>query len=182
MSRLPAFALRSALPLAAAAAALIGVLPGVHAEKPAPVGTAVKADAEPTRFYVGVNACVGCHEQGARQRGGPPAVCLCREADTWLCKDKHQDAYNVLDPEKNPRAKRMAELLGYDPREKPECLSCHSVPGVNLPVEKRTNPPYAKSFAITDGVGCIGCHGAYKEWMDPHGGVDHDTCATRTAR
>ena len=65
MSRLPAFARRLAVPLAAAAAGLIGVLPGVHAEKPAPVGTALKADAEPTRFYVGVNACVGCHEQGA---------------------------------------------------------------------------------------------------------------------
>lgn len=171
MSRLPAFALRSALPLAAAAAALIGVLPGVHAQKPAPVGKAVAADAKPTRYYVGVSDCVFCHEQGRAQRGGPPLVCLCREADTWLCKDKHQDAFNVLDPDKNPRAKRMAEILGYDPRQKPECLSCHSTPGVNVPAAKRTDPPYSESFAMSDGVGCISCHGAYEEWMDAHGGV-----------
>ena len=63
----------------------------------------------------------------------------------------------------------MAEILGYDPRQKPECLSCHSIPGVNE--EKKTDPPYGESFRLEDGVGCVSCHGAFDKWLDVHGGA-----------
>jgi len=170
MSRLPALALRLAVPFGAAAAALIGVLPGLHAEKPAKVVAEAKVDEAPATYYVGVSSCAECHERGGAQKnGGPAVVCTCTEATTWLCKDKHQDAFKVLDPKTNPRAKRMAELLGYDPRQEPKCLSCHSTPGVNE--EKKSDPPYGESFRMDDGVGCVSCHGAFDKWLDMHGGV-----------
>ena len=170
MPTFAARALRLAVPLGAAVAGLVGAL-SAHAEKPAPRPPAPRPAEALTPYYVGVGFCVRCHEHGPPQPDGPALVCTCKEADKWLCKDKHHDAYAVLDPAKNPRARRMAELLGYDPRRQPECLSCHSVPGVAD--DKRPDPPYAEDFRMEDGVGCVSCHGAFDGWLDVHGGARH---------
>jgi hypothetical protein len=114
------------------------------------------------KFYYGAkrNTCglAGCHSS-------PPDseemyVCLCTEFTTWEKKDKHAKAFEVL---KSDRSKRMGKLLwgNEDVTSRPECLSCHAVVTTRAEVDKR-------SFQLEQGVTCVVCHGAAKEWVDFH--------------
>src|SRR5262249_43633067 len=68
---------------------------------------------------------------------------------------------------KGKLARRMGELL--HPRykkevwEEPACVSCHGlVAGEKSP----TDVPLAD--LVAEGVGCVVCHGPYKEWVSAH--------------
>jgi hypothetical protein len=57
----------------------------------------------------------------------------------------------------------MARRLGYDVTRAEACLRCHGV--VVTDPEARD-----KNFsAANEGVGCSVCHGAFKDWYEPHG-------------
>jgi hypothetical protein len=182
---LPLLPRRKALGLYILSAAFVlAGMRGSGQEKP---GTAVepakKNPEKPRKFYFGVSACTDCHSKEEKQRGGRPVVCRCNEATKWEAEDKHKNAYNVLntrdpDPKSNARAKRMGQILGYNPETKKECLTCHSI--YVSPREKEENRIHEDTFKVSDGVSCVACHGAYEDWVDPHGGLRRDLWRKKT--
>ncbi len=93
---------------------------------------------------------------------GPPKdnlLCPCTEYPTWRDNDKHQGAFLVL---KDERSQRMGKVLGIDVTQPKEgCIRCHSVDVGDKPQDE--------TFHIEEGVSCVVCHGAFKEWVKDHG-------------
>ncbi len=81
----------------------------------------------------------------------------------WENDDPHALAWKNIVPENNAIAQRMANALGYNVSQKPECLVCHAVDA--MPKEPRMDK---KSFAWSYGVGCEACHGDAEKWFEPH--------------
>jgi Cytochrome c554 and c-prime len=55
----------------------------------------------------------------------------------------------------------MARIMGLPkPDTAPRCLACHAL---DVPVDQR-----ARTFDLTDGVGCENCHGPASAWLGPH--------------
>jgi len=109
----------------------------------------------PTKLDYSVSTCAECHTvPKPADKDDPLLLCRCDEAKRWNEHDKHKDAYHALE---GKAAKEMGELLGYKKPvyEKTECLSCHA-----SAVED-------KKF-LADGVSCVACHGAFKEWVKEH--------------
>lgn len=80
------------------------------------------------------------------------------EYSTWVVRDKHAHAFTVLS---NPVATRMAKIMGLPKADTaPRCLACHAL---DIPAEQR-----ARTFDLTDGVGCENCHGPASAWLGPH--------------
>jgi hypothetical protein len=145
------------------------------AKKGAPVTVPKKGMSEATPFYYGVQSCRGadCHGAAEAKKFDPknPIVCQCNELTIWEKRDKHGEAYKVIDTadktnKEANRARRMEVILGKDdPSYKvykdPRCLACHALV-IDPEVRK------AMSFKIEEGVNCIVCHGAYFEWVRDH--------------
>ena len=138
--------------------AIVGRLGGGGQDnKTPPEGSGKGQPKELKPFYFGVKSCDGCHVTPPAYEK-KPLVCECDEYTTWTTHDKHKDAYNVL---KGPRGKRMGELLKKNVTQ-PEagCLYCHGIV---------TSKEYEhETFAISDGVSCVVCHGAHREWVSEH--------------
>jgi hypothetical protein len=88
------------------------------------------------------------------------------EYTTWLRLDRHAKAYSTL---LSQESRRIAKNLGLakPAHESKICLDCHA-----------HNPAPAKAgerHAVTDGVGCEGCHGPAEKWVKSHTepGVTH---------
>jgi hypothetical protein len=60
----------------------------------------------------------------------------------------------------------MGEILGTKPHEDERCLSCHAVVIKDRELLGRSKEVL---FRVEDGVSCVVCHGAYKEWVSRHG-------------
>lgn len=120
---------------------------------------AVKA----TPLYYGKVQCAKCHETPPKNPK-EPLLCRCDEALRWAETDKHAKAFAVL---KDTRAKRMGELLKTDVTKDERCLNCHAV--VIRDDKVREDSKKLGEFSIEDGVSCVACHGAYKEWFLEHG-------------
>src|SRR5229473_2973341 len=115
------------------------------------------ADPAEASKYTGPGSCSSpaCH--GGVQAREETSV-LQNEYSTWVVRDKHAHAYTVLT---NPVGTRMAKILGLQkPDTAPKCLACHAL---DVPAEQR-----AKTFDLTDGVGCENCHGPASAWLGPH--------------
>jgi hypothetical protein len=83
---------------------------------------------------------------------------LQNEYSTWVVRDKHAHAYVNLT---NPIGVRIAKIMGLGkPETAPRCLACHAL---DVPVDQR-----ARTFDLTDGVGCENCHGPASAWLGPH--------------
>jgi hypothetical protein len=73
-------------------------------------------------------------------------------------RDKHAHAFANLT---NPVGIRIAKIMGLpSPDTAPRCLGCHAL---DVPVDQR-----ARTFDLTDGVGCENCHGPASAWLGPH--------------
>jgi hypothetical protein len=145
-----------------AAAALgwltVACLGGSQPARPAPA-----ADERPALHPYYFASRQGCGRAGCH--ASPPTrddeyVCRCDEYTRWADHDKHAGAGRVLS---GPRGQQMAKLLGYDVTRAEACLACHSA--VIKDPESR-DPKFA---AESEGVSCVVCHGAYKDWYEPHG-------------
>ena len=108
--------------------------------------------------FTGSGSCASsnCHGSVWPRAGGEIQQ---NEYYIWASeKDRHSEAYQVL---LEPRSQQMARHLGIDqPEASDRCLDCHAV---NAPVDQR-----AKSFELSDGVGCESCHGPAAAWLGPH--------------
>jgi hypothetical protein len=110
-----------------------------------------------TSKYTGPGSCSSpaCH--GGVQARDETSV-LQNEYSTWVVRDKHARAYVNLT---GPVGTRMAKILGLPkPDTAPRCLACHAL---DVPVDQR-----ARTFDLTDGVGCENCHGPASAWLGPH--------------
>jgi cytochrome c554/c'-like protein len=130
-------------------AVVIGSLAGTH--------VVLAADTAEASKYTGPGSCSSpaCH--GGVQARQETSV-LQNEYSTWVVRDKHAHAYTVLT---NPVGTRMAKILGLPkPDTAAKCLACHAL---DVPPEQR-----ARTFDLSDGVGCENCHGPASGWLGPH--------------
>ena len=128
-----------------------------------------KAANGPRPLYYGEQTCAGCHSLAKPEdaRGLPPIVCRCNEAIIWEKEDKHRLAYtNVFNP--GGRGDQIVKLLHYSKSDvEKNCVVCH---GVYIPPDKlETLTDSAFKRDQSEGVTCAVCHGAYEDWIDPHG-------------
>src|SRR5258708_36179724 len=140
------------------------------ATTPAPPATATSTGATSTAppapiqppsvpgSYVGMTSCAnaGCH--GATKPLHVARV-LQSEYYTWLTKDQHAKADNVLFTERSARIARNMHLSKKAYQEA-ACLDCHST---NVPAKLVTGHIDAE-----DGVQCEACHGPSSGWRAGH--------------
>jgi len=144
-----------ALPIAAAifASPAVRAAPGdssIAARNPA--GTTV----EPSR-YVGPGGCAATSCHGSVKPLADTRI-FQNEYSIWVVQDKHSRAYNALT---SPIGERIGRILGIGKSEEaPKCLACHAL---DVAPEAR-----AKTFDLSDGVSCEGCHGPASAWLGPH--------------
>lgn len=114
--------------------------------------------------HLGVASCSGSSCHGALEPW-PNSTVQQNEFSLWQDKDPHSKAYKTL---MSAESKRIAKNLGLaNAYEASMCLDCHAD---NVPENRR-----AKSFQLSDGVGCESCHGGAVEWLGVHisGQADH---------
>jgi len=115
------------------------------------------ADAPEPSKYTGPGSCSSPSCHGGVQARGETSV-LQNEYSTWVVRDKHAHSFINLT---NPVGLRMAKIMGLPkPDAAPRCLACHAL---DVPVDMR-----ARTFDLTDGVGCENCHGPASAWLGPH--------------
>ncbi len=111
---------------------------------------------EPSK-YTGPGSCSSPSCHGGVQERSDTSV-LQNEYSTWVVRDKHAHAFVNLT---NPVGTRIAKIMGLEkPDTAPRCLACHAL---DVPVDQR-----ARTFDLTDGVGCENCHGPASAWLGPH--------------
>ena len=111
---------------------------------------------EPSK-YNGPGSCSSPSCHGGVQARDQTTV-LQNEYSTWVVRDKHAHAFVNLT---NPVGVRIAKIMGLpSPDTAPRCLACHAL---DVPADER-----ARTFDLTDGVGCENCHGPASAWLGPH--------------
>jgi hypothetical protein len=121
------------------------------------VRLATGADAPEPSKYTGPGSCSSPSCHGSVQAREETSVYQ-NEYSTWVVRDKHAHAFVNLT---NPVGTRMAKIMGIEkPDTAARCLACHSL---NVPLDMR-----ARTFDLTDGVGCENCHGPASAWLGPH--------------
>jgi hypothetical protein len=107
--------------------------------------------------YTGPGSCSSPSCHGGVQARDQTTV-LQNEYSTWVVRDKHAHAFSNLT---NPVGRRIAKIMGLpSPDTAPRCLACHAL---DVPADQR-----ARTFDLTDGVGCENCHGPASAWLGPH--------------
>jgi hypothetical protein len=119
-------------------------------------------------FVTPANTCRACHAHetdvpySPEQRAG--MICRMTEWRLYDQHDKHQMAFEVL---RGKRAQEMSKRLGRNVLEMDACLRCHSV--------HRSDMRSLAPALLAEGVTCVACHGAYREWVAEHPLYDVDT-------
>ncbi len=115
------------------------------------------ADSAESSKYTGPGSCSSPSCHGGVQARDQTTV-LQNEYSTWVVRDKHAHAFSNLT---NPVGTRIAKIMGLpSPDTAPRCLACHAL---DVPADQR-----ARTFDLTDGVGCENCHGPASAWLGPH--------------
>jgi Cytochrome c554 and c-prime len=120
-------------------------------------GCLLGADTPGPSKYTGPGSCSSpaCHG-GVQERS--ETTVRQNEYSTWVVRDKHAHAFVNLT---NPVGTRIAKIMGLpSPDTAPRCLACHAL---DVPEDQR-----ARTFDLTDGVGCENCHGPASAWLGPH--------------
>jgi hypothetical protein len=122
-----------------------------------PVAEAAQAAQPAAVQYTGPGSCSSSSCHGSVQPRKETRV-LQNEYSTWVVRDRHAKAFEVLS---GAVAQRMARILKLSKAEEaPKCLACHALA---VPVEKQ-----ARTFSLRDGVSCENCHGPASAWLGPH--------------
>jgi len=107
--------------------------------------------------HLGVASCAGSTCHGATTPTADTNVQL-NEYVTWVRRDKHAKAYEVL---LSDTSKRIARNLGIGEAHTAKmCLDCHA----DNPAADKRSP----NFQISEGIGCEGCHGGAQNWLSSH--------------
>ena len=126
----------------------------------APVVSAY-AQNEPAK-YIGPGSCAATSCHGSVKPIAGSRI-LQNEYSTWILKDKHSRAYQVLTQDVGERMARILKL-GTKAEESPKCLACHAL--------YITEQQRGRSFAISEGVSCENCHGPAQGWLGQHTAKD----------
>lgn len=108
--------------------------------------------------FLGAVSCASsnCHGSVApRQKYGVKQ----NEYVTWLKRDKHANAYNVLHNKTSSLIARNMRLT-EKAYESDRCLSCHALNGARN--------AQARPIDVTEGVSCEACHGPGGGWIARH--------------
>jgi len=130
--------------------------PPAPLEAPPPPGTP-GAEPTPAGRYVGVATCASatCHGSTVPLDATPV---LQNEYYTWLQKDRHAGAYELLFDE---RSRVIARNLGLAAAHRARrCLDCHALTPPRAAVAGR--------LEIEDGISCESCHGPASGWLEGH--------------
>jgi hypothetical protein len=121
-------------------------------------GLQSKASPETSPKYIGPGSCAATSCHGSVRPRAETRI-LQNEYSTWIVKDKHSRAYQVLTSAVSQRMARILKL-GAKAEESPKCLACHAL---SAPAEQR-----GRAFEISEGVSCENCHGPASAWLGPH--------------
>jgi hypothetical protein len=115
--------------------------------------------AKPSPYIFGARYCASCHARDNKYTNEERARMICRmdEFTTFSSDDPHKLAFVALT---GARGKRMSKLLKTDVKKIDACVNCHSVPKHGIKKQEYTREQ--------DGVTCVACHGASKEWVERH--------------
>jgi hypothetical protein len=115
------------------------------------------AESTESSKYTGPGSCSSPSCHGGVQARDQTTV-LQNEYSTWVVRDKHAHAFVNLT---NPVGTRIAKIMGLpSPDSAPRCLACHAL---DVAADQR-----ARTFDLSDGVGCENCHGPASAWLGPH--------------
>jgi hypothetical protein len=118
---------------------------------------------------VGAAGCAAqaCHGGWPSADPGPRSA-----ATVWLTRDRHRQAYQVLDGPKSQGIMRnlAGDGLPADARQDARCLACHTVPtSVYAPGRWGTVDPRPEAHDLrAQGVACDACHGPAERFDYPH--------------
>src|SRR3989442_6762782 len=108
--------------------------------------------------YIGPGSCAATSCHGSVKPVADSRI-LQTEYTTWILKDKHSRAFQVLTGEVGERMARILKL-GTKAEESPRCLACHALYAM---AEQRS-----RAFEISEGVSCENCHGPASAWLGSH--------------
>jgi hypothetical protein len=131
--------------------------------------------------YIGAGSCsaAGCHGGN----GTRPKFALANRStesfsaySTWIQKDPHARAYQVLLEEKSLQMHRLLGKGWKLPHQEARCLTCHSTISPHDALSKadadgretHQENPLLDQQRLADGVSCEACHGPAKAWLIPH--------------
>lgn len=123
----------------------------------------------PTPLVFGQRYCAQCHSHPENYKA-ESVICRMNEASIWQTKDKHKNAFAVLS---DKRGVQMGKILGIDVTTHRSCLGCHSVTD-RSPINAQAGGVAARPIPTQqfdrneDGVSCVACHGAFREWVFEH--------------
>ena len=115
------------------------------------------SNAEPMK-YIGPGSCAATSCHGSVKAVAGSRI-LQNEYSTWIVRDKHSHAYQVLTGDIGERIARILKLSSKA-QEASKCLACHAL--YTTP-EQRGRP-----FELSEGVSCENCHGPASAWLGPH--------------
>jgi hypothetical protein len=116
-----------------------------------------KSAGEPQK-YIGPGSCAATSCHGSVKPVADSRI-LQTEYTTWILKDKHSRAYQVLTGDVGERMARILKL-GTKAENSPKCLACHAL--------YTTAQQRGRAFEISEGVSCENCHGPASAWLGPH--------------
>jgi len=108
--------------------------------------------------YIGPGSCAATSCHGSVKPVADSRI-LQTEYTTWILKDKHSRAFQVLTGEVGERMARILKL-GTKAEESPKCLACHAL--------YATPEQRGRAFEISEGVSCESCHGPASAWLGSH--------------
>ena len=120
-----------------------------------------RAQNEPGK-YIGPGSCAATSCHGSVKPIAGSRI-LQNEYSTWILKDKHSRAYQVLTQDVGERMARILKL-GTKAEEAPKCLACHAL--------YTTEQQRGRPFSISEGVSCESCHGPAQGWLGQHTAKD----------
>jgi hypothetical protein len=123
-------------------------------------------------FIDRASSCEQCHSVPTRYNA-EDVICRMNESAIWAKSDKHRLAFSVLE---GPRAEQMGKRLAIDVRTDKACLNCHSVAQAIWPPDATFTADTAnanRDALRQEGVGCVACHGAKREWIRDHTDFDN---------
>jgi len=123
--------------------------------------SSARAQNEPGK-YIGPGSCAATSCHGSVKPIAGSRI-LQNEYSTWILKDKHSRAYQVLTQDVGERMARILKL-GTKAEEAPKCLACHAL--------YTTEQQRGRPFSISEGVSCESCHGPAQGWLGQHTAKD----------
>jgi hypothetical protein len=123
-----------------------------------PAGAQSAKSAGEPRKYIGPGSCAATSCHGSVKPVADSRI-LQTEYTTWILKDKHSRAYQVLTGDVGEGMARILKL-GTKAENSPKCLACHAL---YTTAEQR-----GRAFEISEGVSCENCHGPASAWLGPH--------------